>query len=501
MRDRSITSRFAGVFLGGFVALVASPLSCSSGGQGTSCGSPPFLTADACATCLTTTCMVSVGAACNAGGAFSTCYCSCTAAGGTLEACTRSCATSACETTAASCVENNLRSSGACASSCGLGGSTVDSGSSDGGATSRAFVSIHGSAAIPGLLGVVSYTSSGSMSAAQGSPYQAPTLEGPQGVAIDPNYGLVFLSSNPDNGKINGYLSVFSFGATGALKQVPGSPFHGTGPGKLLFNGLDNPHGTVVDPTEHLLFVASNGNTVNCCASVFSYGSSGAVTPAPGSPYPNGGGYTVALDTTSHLAFFPGNTFDEATGNPVGQVFSFSYASSGAMSQASGSPLNEPSSTASYSGGVAVDPGYHLVFITDGGDASAEEEIRAYTYDGSGALSHSATTKAQGMGVDAAAVDVVAHLLFAANQGSNSVSVYSYGASGALTPVAGSPFESGYEPSGVALDTKNHLVFVSILLGGLSAYSYTAAGVLSQVGGSPFVMEGWSEPTAVALAP
>jgi len=46
-----------------------------------------------------------------------------------------------------------------------------------------------------------------------------------------------------------------------------------------------------------------------------------------------------------------------------------------------------------------------------------------------------------------------AEFVYVANAGDNTVSAYSIGANGALTPVPGSPFAAGIEPISVAVAT------------------------------------------------
>src|ERR1022692_2405742 len=70
---------------------------CSSSSAGATCAPPPFLTASSCGKCITTACKTSVDTTCNAGGAFSNCYCSCMSKENSVELCTLSCASSSCQ--------------------------------------------------------------------------------------------------------------------------------------------------------------------------------------------------------------------------------------------------------------------------------------------------------------------------------------------------------------------------------------------------------------------
>jgi len=78
---------------------------------------------------------------------------------------------------------------------------------------------------------------------------------------------------------------------------------------------------------------------------------------------------------------------------------------------------------------------------------------------------------------------------YVANQGSNSVSAYTIdNATGALSPVPGSPFAAGTNPSSVAVDTSGKFAYVANLNSNdVSAYTIDInAGALSPVPGSPF---------------
>jgi 6-phosphogluconolactonase len=51
----------------------------------------------------------------------------------------------------------------------------------------------------------------------------------------------------------------------------------------------------------------------------------------------------------------------------------------------------------------------------------------------------------------AMALDLFGRFVYVANSGSNNISAYRIGESGALTPVAGSPFPAGDFPASVAV--------------------------------------------------
>ncbi len=95
---------------------------------------------------------------------------------------------------------------------------------------------------------------------------------------------------------------------------------------------------------------------------------------------------------------------------------------------------------------------------------------------------------------------------FVANEGSHNVSGFSINTTtGALTPVAGSPFAAGTDPTSVAVDATGRFAYVanqnySAKSGSVSAYAISAStGVLTAVSGSPFASAG--EPYGMAVDP
>jgi hypothetical protein len=150
-------------------------------------------------------------------------------------------------------------------------------------------------------------------------------------------------------------------------------------------------------------------------------------------------------------------------------------ASEPAYTQAPGSPL---SSTANGGSGLAFNPSGGL--LADG--------TTVYSVGASGALTP----------VPGAAPDATAHavafspsgtLLAAANEGpGHTVSMFTIGASGALTTVTGSPFALGAEPWSLTFSPNGQLLEVSA---GESLYVFTVSstGVLKAASGSPHTIK------------
>jgi 6-phosphogluconolactonase (cycloisomerase 2 family) len=101
-------------------------------------------------------------------------------------------------------------------------------------------------------------------------------------------------------------------------------------------------------------------------------------------------------------------------------------------------------------------------------------------------------------------VDANGRFAYIANFGSNDVSVYSIDATtGALTPIANSPFAAGSSPQCTAVNPNGNLLFVgNSSSGNISAYTIDpATGALTPVAGSPFSSPQMLDPTSVVVDP
>ena len=93
-----------------------------------------------------------------------------------------------------------------------------------------------------------------------------------------------------------------------------------------------------------------------------------------------------------------------------------------------------------------------------------------------------------------------AQFAYVANSGDNTISAYSIGSNGALTPVPGSPFAGGDVPRSVTVDPTGQFAYVAnSLRNTISGYSIDRkTGALTPVPDSPF--ETGSIPWSVAIA-
>jgi 6-phosphogluconolactonase len=121
--------------------------------------------------------------------------------------------------------------------------------------------------------------------------------------------------------------------------------------------------------------------------------------------------------------------------------------------------------------------------------ASGRMSLRDYEFTENGAV---------GVTVDAAGTHV-----YVANQNTDEITAYALDkTTGGLEHVLGSPFTAGDAPQKVHIDPSGQfLIAPNLLSGDLSVYARTASGALTPVAGSPFALDGAARPSDVAFDP
>jgi 6-phosphogluconolactonase (cycloisomerase 2 family) len=336
-------------------------------------------------------------------------------------------------------------------------------------------------------------------------------------------------------------VSAYAVNATtGALTPVAGSPF-AIAPGAScapLPCGLS----LTMDPFGRFVYVANNGST-NVSGNVTAYAvnaTTGALTPVPGSPFATGGApfivdpsgqfvYVRTFNsvsayqlnaTTGALTPVPGSPFatgtapSDLTVDPSGQFVYVPNISSndvsayrldpttGALTPVPGSPF----ATAAFPRSITVDPSWQFVYVLSDtviGDTSTN--ISAYTLDAmTGALTPVAGSPfAAGTTRFGLKVDPAGRFVYVPNDGSNNISAYTIDpTTGVLIPVAGSPFAAGTEPFVLTVEPSGKFVYVvNFISDNISAYTLDATtGALTPVAGSPFA-SGGAAPSGVTADP
>jgi 6-phosphogluconolactonase len=175
-------------------------------------------------------------------------------------------------------------------------------------------------------------------------------------------------------------------------------------------------------------------------------------------------------------------------------VSGFSVAESGALTEIAGSPFL----TGGTGGGGGFPASNHIVIPEKGNLLYAANigsaNISAFQIDAtSGALTPVAGSPfltGAPPGDISLAISPDNQFLFAANVDSGSITVFSIGPGGVLTPVAGSPFPAGGLVMGIKVSPNGKFLAAALPLvrpgGSVAMFNITASGALIAVAGSPF---------------
>jgi DNA-binding beta-propeller fold protein YncE/uncharacterized membrane protein len=312
-------------------------------------------------------------------------------------------------------------------------------------------------------------------SGALSAPFNVPGPNDAGGMVADPSAKFLYVSDFTGNA-IDGFAINPS---TGGLSQISGSPFPvGSGNG---------PAGMAIDPAGKFLFLAhANLN------SIFAFtrdANTGAVTSVPGSPFP-------AATNPFHVVVHPSGGFLYASNynDPMGSISAYTIdATTGALTPIAGSPFATQAGFPG-PGRLAIDPGGKFLYVGLDGTVNANHFVAAFSIDSStGALTPIAGSPfPTGKGPLNVAVDPSGKYLYTANSFDNTISAFAIDpATGALNSVSGSPFATGapggfpfalaMDPAGMYLYTANQ---GANNISGLNIIGTT--GALTAIPGSPF---------------
>jgi 6-phosphogluconolactonase len=249
------------------------------------------------------------------------------------------------------------------------------------------------------------------------------------------------------------------------------------------------------DATVEYAYVVNNGDR-----SISAYkinATSGALTAVSGL-------FRTGADPTA-LALDPASDFVYAVNAGSDNISAYSIdVSTGALKKVAGSPFG----TGRQPEGVAVDPTGKFAYVANAGSYfGSSGNIYAYKINAAtGALTPVfGSPFTAGNGPIDVVVDPKGTFVYVTNQNSNNVSAFKINTTtGALKQVAGSPFASAY-PIGLVVDPSGKFVYVtdggvSSSGGGVWAYKInTTSGALSEVLGSPFAAG--AQPASVVVGP
>src|SRR6266852_642064 len=303
-----------------------------------------------------------------------------------------------------------------------------------------------GSVGCPGGVGTGSVSAymiegmTGALTPVPGSPFA--TGIGPQGVIVDPFGRFVYVANLQSNS-----VSAYTIDpATGALTEIPGSPFA---------EGGTSPRTVAIDPSGQFVYVA-NVTSNNISAFIIDP-TTGGLTPVPGSPFAAGTAPITLVVQPAGQFVYPANCGSVACqGANPGSISAYAIdTTSGALTEITGSPFAAGLDPL----GAAVDPAGQFAYVSNCGNeslgcqASSPGNVSAYTFDAAtGALSPiGGSPFAAGTTSGSVTVDPTGQFVYVTNRDSNDVSAFAIDATtGALTPVTGSPFLAGSNPLAVA---------------------------------------------------
>jgi 6-phosphogluconolactonase (cycloisomerase 2 family) len=320
----------------------------------------------------------------------------------------------------------------------------------------------------------------GVLTSVPGSPF---STTGTNGVAVDPSGSFVYVTNGGAGAVV--HIAIFRIdAATGALAPIPGSPFGVAGnvsPGAIRFDPSGRFAYVVVLASRRILVFERDGST-------------GALTPVSGSPF------TVedeATGTLSGIAIDATGRFVYVTKFNSHKIFTLeANPATGALTQVATAVTRDHSgSVAIVNGAAPVRHNPKFAYVANAGST----DISGYRVNAAnGALSALADIDAASVGNQATmqtgqtslrAVAVDPNNLFAYAVGASGVSAFTINDnSGALTPVAPTPFPAGTNPLAIGIEPSARFVYVANSgSNNVSAFRINAlSGALTNIAGSPF---------------
>jgi 6-phosphogluconolactonase len=321
---------------------------------------------------------------------------------------------------------------------------------------------------------------SGALTQVPGSPFPAGSY--PNSVAIDPNGKFAYVV-NQTYPYYQGNISAYAINpASGVLTPMGGSP---------VFDSTGEPYGVAVDPTGKFLYTP--GVFTDVVAGYTINPTSGALAQMPGYFWTWAEPEGIAIDPTGKFVYAPNTASDDVSAYTINPT-------SGALTQIAGSPFPSGGATPSGVENVAFDPEGKFAYVTNVNSG----KISAFAIDSaSGALSAIPGSpfgdpNGAPYGVT---VDPTGRFLYVGNVNNDNVSGFAIDKiSGALSPVAGSPFPAGTYAACVVVDHSGRFAYVSnYTSNNISAYTIARDGALTPMAGSPF--PAGTQPYGLAITP
>ena len=269
-----------------------------------------------------------------------------------------------------------------------------------------------------------------------------------------------------------GTISTFAIGPGGAL-SLQGSV--ATDPS----TSGSEPYGVAASPSGQNVYVANYGSGT---VATFSVGSGGALS-LEGTPVTSGAGTSSG---PGWLAISPSGQNLYVTNYNEGTVSTFAIGAGGALTQ-QGTPVASGSTaTSAYPERLAISPNGQNLYVTNEGQGT----VSAFTVGAGGALTPQGSPVSSGTGAgsqpEGVAISPEGQDLYVTNEGQGTVSTFAIGAGGTLTQ-QGTPTTSGSsstsQPFGVTVSPGGQYLYVANFAPGtVSTFSIGAGGVLTPQG-------------------
>jgi 6-phosphogluconolactonase (cycloisomerase 2 family) len=276
---------------------------------------------------------------------------------------------------------------------------------------------------------------SGALSAVAGSPFAAGTR--PLSVAVDPSGRFVYVANVGSGVADPGTVSAYTMNpTTGALSAVAGSPFAAGG----------GPDAVVVDPTGRFLYVANYGFPGSGTVSAYTINpATGVLAAVSGSPFPSGGSGSdsVTVDSSGRFVYVTNLLSDTVTAYTIN-------AATGALTRIGTQDLVV---TNARPVSITMNPARGFVYL-----ATACGNVWAFSINTTSGVLTRIDSAPGGLcfafrdAPNATIVDPSGRFVYNVDYSiGDSVSGYTIdAATGALTPVSGSPFAAGPHARSVA---------------------------------------------------
>jgi 6-phosphogluconolactonase (cycloisomerase 2 family) len=301
-----------------------------------------------------------------------------------------------------------------------------------------------------------------------------------------------FLFLLEGKGVSTGTIHVFRVNSsTGAISEVPGSPFNA---------GLI-PQQLVVDPTGRFIYVTNNQSEDITALSVDA--ATGALTELPGSPFPiRAAPVTSAVDPTGQFLY----VFATNLVNGVEEEFLYEYkidSATGILTAASSSPTIWELGPGILITAIAFDPAGNYAYLgqVTGGNLGAPTLVCSVDFS-SGALTAVGSVQPAPTGeADHIGVSPSGSFLYSINTTFSEANAFTIGSGGGvLAEISGSPYSVPYGPSSLVVHPAGNFLYVANsnstfqappttgpVNGSIYAFAINSGtGALTQVSGSPY---------------